>query len=108
MPIIDPDEYPSRYTRHITVKGEVLNPAGQLIAMVYAVWAASFGFDASGVEELPRTEDNHKTNRERCNRMVEEILRLVDLYGILRRPSWDGVRALLLLLPLTVGKCRVK
>jgi hypothetical protein len=32
--------------------------------------------------------------------MLQEVLHFVDQHGILRKPSWDGVRALLLLSPL--------
>jgi hypothetical protein len=35
--------------------------------------------------------------------MVQEMLHLIDIHGILRKPTWDGVRALHLLLPLTQG-----
>ncbi|KAF5330912.1 hypothetical protein D9619_005846 [Psilocybe cf. subviscida] len=38
-----------------------------------------------------------KARAEAC---VREVLHLIDNCGILRRPSWDGVQALLLLLPL--------
>jgi hypothetical protein len=38
--------------------------------------------------------------QKRVNTMVREILRLIDVSGILRKPTWDGVRTLLLLLPL--------
>lgn len=35
--------------------------------------------------------------------MLQELLYLVDLHGVLRKPSWDGARLLLLLLPLAQG-----
>lgn len=41
--------------------------------------------------------------RETIEPMIREILELVDYHGMLRRPSWDGVRVLLLLLPLMEG-----
>lgn len=44
----------------------------------------------------------HKT-KEKFDQMVQQILDLVDYHGIMRRPSLDGVRALLLLLPLLEG-----
>ena len=34
---------------------------------------------------------------------IDVILDEIDACGILRKPTWDGVRALLLLLPLTEG-----
>lgn len=48
--------------------------------------------------------DTIKYRRERTNLWVQELLRLVDYYGLLRKPSWDGVQVLLLLLPLTEGQ----
>ena len=39
----------------------------------------------------------------KINDMLQEMLYLVDVHGILRRPTWDGVKLLLLLLPLTQG-----
>jgi hypothetical protein len=35
--------------------------------------------------------------------MTHELLHLVDLHGIMRKPTWDGVRVLLLIWPLTQG-----
>jgi len=53
-----------------------------------------------------RTPDRRRRERrERTNAMVREILQLVDSYSIMRKPSWDGVRVLLLLLPLMEGEC---
>lgn len=33
--------------------------------------------------------------------MLQQVLRMIDIFGILRKPSWDGVRVLLMTLPLT-------
>lgn len=35
--------------------------------------------------------------------MVKEMLQTIDHLGLLRNPSWDGVRVLMLLMPLTEG-----
>jgi hypothetical protein len=35
--------------------------------------------------------------------MIREILHLIDIHALLRRPTWDGVRVLLLIIPLTQG-----
>ena len=51
---------------------------------------------------LPTSRGERK---ERTNAMVREILQFVDGYSIMRKPSWDGVRILLLLLPLMEGDC---
>lgn len=39
----------------------------------------------------------------RTEAMVQEILVLVDSHAIMRKPTWDGVRVLLLILPLMEG-----
>ncbi|KAG6333605.1 hypothetical protein ID866_5490 [Astraeus odoratus] len=121
-PIIDPSEFAIRYFDHI--KGiNPLNIEGQMLAMLLVAWAASFGineygddvderdsspgspagpkFARDGDDEL--SDPKHRAWSLRAEVMVQEILTLVDAHGILRRPSWDGVRVLLLLLPLTEG-----
>jgi len=50
-------------------------------------------------------EGRRKARRERTDAMVKEVLELVDLHGVMRRPTWDGVRVLLLLLPFMEGRC---
>ncbi|KAF8630397.1 hypothetical protein AX15_002951 [Amanita polypyramis BW_CC] len=49
-------------------------------------------------------EDTLKYARKRCQKktdsMLREILELVDLHGIMRRPTFDSVRILFLILPL--------
>ena len=47
-----------------------------------------------------------KTYRERTDCMLQEILELIDFHGIMRRPTFDGVRILLLTLPLMEGTSR--
>jgi hypothetical protein len=95
-----------------------------MIAMLFVVWAASFGVNEYGVEDnlephSPAMPDGPKfspdgddglsdpSRRVRTldvETMVREILGLIDVHGLLRRPTWDGVRVLLLILPLTQGK----
>ncbi|KAJ7582617.1 hypothetical protein C8J56DRAFT_864712 [Mycena floridula] len=41
-----------------------------------------------------------RSRKEKTETMLREVLELVDFHGVLRRPSWDGCRVLLLLLPL--------
>jgi hypothetical protein len=94
-----------------------------MIAMLFVVWAASFGVNEYGGEDIldphsptmpegpkfsPDSDDglSDPTRRARALRvetMVKEILSLIDVHGLLRRPTWDGVRVLLLILPLTQG-----
>lgn len=94
-----------------------------MLAMLLVTWAASFGVDEFGNEDTEdaasETHDNphlafdggdntsdpkRRARMLRSEAMTREVLTLVDLHGLLRRPSWDGVRVLLLLLPLTHGK----
>ena len=70
--------------------------------MALVVWAASFGVNEYGVEEQ-ESPANIRQHKEHVNDMLQELLYLIDLHGILRKATWDGVRLLLLLLPLTQG-----
>ncbi|KAH9946221.1 uncharacterized protein BXZ73DRAFT_86390 [Epithele typhae] len=100
-PILEPTEYCPRFTEWFNGTSDCLLFPGQLIALVLVVWAASYGLDEGG-EEVPefRGED-FQQRKERVNDMLVELLYLVDIHGLLRKPCWDGVRALLLILPLT-------
>jgi len=98
--------------------------------MLLVTWAASYGLNERGLpeteyEESSRTgshggetsADDYPPNgkytppgmsrrpwKNRSGAYLREILEFVDLYGVLRRPSLDGVRVLLLLLPLMEGE----
>lgn len=121
-PIIEPTEFTSRYFAHI--KGtSTLSIEGQMIAMLLVTWAASFGVNEYGLEEeiephSPTMPDGPKFSPDadddfsdpsrrartlRVETMIREILHLIDIHALLRRPTWDGVRVLLLILPLTQG-----
>lgn len=102
-PIIDPSEFCARFFEFSKGNCNALGISGQLIAMLLAVWAASFGVNEYGIEELHHGEAAIRARREATNEMVREMLHLVDIHGIMRKPTWDGVRALHLLLPLTQG-----
>ena len=102
-PIIDPSEFCARFFEFSKGNCNALGIPGQLIAMLLAVWAASFGVNEYGIEELHHREAVIHNRREAANEMIQEILHLIDIHGILRKPTWDGVRALHLLLPLTQG-----
>lgn len=121
-PIIEPTEFTSRYFAHM--KGtSTLSIEGQMIAMLLVTWAASFGVNEYGVEEevepqSPTIPDRPKFSPDgdddfsdpnlgprthRVETMIREVLHLIDIHALLRRPTWDGVRVLLLILPLTQG-----
>lgn len=58
-----------------------------------------------GPSEFARlNNERKKRRRERVTKMVKEILEGVDRLALLRRPTWDGVRVLMLLMPLTEGE----
>ncbi|KAG6854928.1 hypothetical protein C0991_009751 [Blastosporella zonata] len=41
-----------------------------------------------------------KDKKDATDAMLREVLELIDVHGVMRRPSWDGVRVLLLIMPL--------
>ena len=82
----------------------------QVLAMVLVAWAASFGLNERGAAAdpaAPRYAGLYDVRLEgdghamRTDALVSGILSLVDTHGLLRNPTWDGVRLLLLLWPLT-------
>ncbi|KAF9072918.1 hypothetical protein BDP27DRAFT_1319641 [Rhodocollybia butyracea] len=124
-PIIDAAEFPVRFDAH--VKGShPLGYEGSLLAMLLVVWAASFSVDERGISfdssdvrptsrkgnmdgRMKATDRNssvgdaistRRGRKERSEAMLREVLELVDLHAVMRRPTWDGVRVLLLILPL--------
>lgn len=102
-PLLDAGEFASQYFAHI--KGSViLSTERQLLAMALSVWAASFGVDEHGVDKLDGASSDpieRATRRKRTEEQVQELLRLVDIHSIMRHPTWDGVRVLMLIWPLT-------
>jgi hypothetical protein len=78
------------------------------------LWAAAFGLDEAGKEidgaesslALTPPSDSLAAKREgwgnRLTGMIRELIRLIDVHSILHKPTWDGVRVLLLFLPLLV------
>jgi hypothetical protein len=125
-PVIEPHEFVARFIASQNGKSDSLGITGRLLAMALVVWASSFGIDENG-QPLDPLEDHiyqyqeHKVDihdqfdtdasaklrterRTRTNEMVKEMLYLIDVHGILRKPSWDGVRILLMILPLAQGK----
>ena len=99
-PIIDAHDFAARFNN-----GDIggLREVGRLICLVLSTWAASFGVNEKGEPERHTGYETIKQRRDRTNTWVLELLRAVDHYGLLRKPTWDGVQVLLLLLPLTEG-----
>jgi hypothetical protein len=126
-PIIDPIEFVNRYLSINPPTAAAMGPEGAILCHVLYAWAVSYGVDEHGNLDVPeggdapdapidlhgQGEGEHKREadrRERKSRMarvVESILKSIDEAGVMRKPSWDGVRALLLILPLTEGECKV-
>ncbi|KAJ3741826.1 hypothetical protein DFH05DRAFT_1558769 [Lentinula detonsa] len=52
--------------------------------------------DSSVADEI----STRRGRKERSEAMLREVLELVDIHAVMRRPTWDGVRLLLLILPL--------
>ena len=112
-PILDASEFPSRYVAHCK-GGKLLGNEGQLISMLLVVWAVSFGLNERGMVECedespasaesPSSGVKHRLWKTRTDMLLREIMENIDLYGVLRRPTLDGVRVLLLLLPLLEGR----
>ena len=127
-PVLDPTELAARVSAH--VKGNnSLGAPGEILTLVLVVWAASFGVDERGVCEPSSVDEDpnrartrsastttsahgHKAcdastkrqgRKDRTIAMLRELLELVDMHGLLRKPSWDGCRALLLITPLLEG-----
>ncbi|KZV93353.1 hypothetical protein EXIGLDRAFT_768129 [Exidia glandulosa HHB12029] len=101
-PVLHPVEFSTKYCNWLeTGDRAVLSREGELIGMVLAAWAASYGIDAAGNAEPHLGDESVSARKERTKEMMREILHLVDVFGILRKPDWDGVRALLLIMPLT-------
>ena len=115
-PILDAIEFPARYIAHCK-GGKLLGNEGQLISMLLVVWAVSFGLNERGVvegeDEYPASAESQgpgakrRQRKTRTETLLNEIMEHIDFYGVLRRPTLDGVRVLLLLLPLLEGKSSV-
>lgn len=127
-PVLDPNEFSQRYIAHVEGKNAI-GPEGVIIAMLLVVWAASFGLDEFGSpikhhdsftnsdmqltidfnsHEVISASSSHnepsQDGKYRCKQnisvMLMQILELIGMCGILRRPTLDGVRVLLLVVPL--------
>ncbi|KAG8964367.1 hypothetical protein FRC03_001851 [Tulasnella sp. 419] len=99
-PVVDPTEFIHRYKQYVT-EGVPLGTYGELIAKLLATWAASYGVNERGEEEFHDGFISVERRREATNIMVKELLATIDKYSVMRNISWDGVRVLLLLMPLT-------
>ena len=103
-PLLEPNVFLSRLEESLNGTIDSLDVPGRLVAMSLVVWAASFGHDEEGkLDQSFDREGWRLSAKSRTNNMVKELLYLIDSYGIIRKPTWDGLVALLIILPLTKG-----
>ncbi|WVR07145.1 hypothetical protein IAU60_004186 [Kwoniella sp. DSM 27419] len=122
-PIIDPGNFIERYLSSPTPTAAAMGPEGSVLCHVLYAWAVSYGVDEYGrldvtegggapIDDLDLImpcegemirEADRTRRKERMRHVVEIILQEIDQYGLLRKPTWDGVRVLLMVLPLTDG-----
>ncbi|KAG8923009.1 hypothetical protein FRC01_013338 [Tulasnella sp. 417] len=111
FPVLDPAEFIDRYEKFVN-RGVPLGVCGELIAQTLLAWATSYGFDESGADaiffqdEAVKVEEDDtlatiEKRKAATNAIVRDILDAVDKNAVARTTTWDGVRVLLLLLPLT-------
>jgi len=103
-PLLEPGVFLSRLEESLNGATDSLDVPGRLAAMCLVVWAASFGHDEEGkLVQSSDPKDWRLPVKSRTNNMVKELLYLIDSYGIVRKPTWDGLVVLLIILPLTKG-----
>jgi hypothetical protein len=103
-PLLEPTVFLSRLQESLNGTTDSLDVPGRLAAMCLVVWAASFGHDEEGkLDQSSNSKDWRLPAKSRTNNMVKELLYLIDSYGIIRKPTWDGLVVLLTILPLTKG-----
>lgn len=123
-PIIDSLEFVTRYLSKPIPCAAALGPEGAVLCHCLYAWGISYGVDERGQldvvdgggeplgplnllnigETEMRRERDRQRRMEKLVRVVRTILREIDEFSLLRRPSWDGIRAILLILPLTEGE----
>ena len=101
-----------------------MGPEGAILCYVLYAWAVSYGVDQRGLLDVPegggvpdapidmlnpdtgelKREADRQRRRTKMIGVLEVILKRIDQCGVMRKPTWDGVRALFLVLPLTEGK----
>ncbi|KAG7086608.1 hypothetical protein E1B28_002552 [Marasmius oreades] len=97
-PVLDPVEFPARYIQAQS-HGQPLSPHTTIISMLLVLWAFSYGLDERGIP-FASSPGPMSSRKGRTQSMLGEILELLDIHAIMRSPTWDGLRILLLLQPL--------
>jgi hypothetical protein len=99
-PVVDVDRLSARY---LSLDQSTRTPELELCAASLAMWAASFGIDPAG-HLLPMDDVGRPERQGELNGMVKRLLQSMDGLSIMRKPTFDGMSALLLLLPMTRGQ----
>ncbi|WVQ99298.1 hypothetical protein IAU59_006430 [Kwoniella sp. CBS 9459] len=122
-PVIDPQNFIGRYLANPVPTAAAMGPEGAILCHVLYAWAVSYGVDENGQLDIPegggpplqavnlfgpgdgevQREADRQRRKEIMRHVVEIILKEIDECGLLRKPTWDGVRVLLMVLPLTDG-----
>ena len=104
VPLLEPTLFLSRLEESLNGTTDSLKVPGRLVAMCLVVWAVSFGHNEDGrMDQSLDPKSWRLPVKSLTNNMVKELLYLIDSYGIIRKPTWDGVVVLLTILPLTKG-----
>jgi len=127
-PVLDPVEFVNRYFSASVPCASAMGTQGAILRHVLYAWALSYGVNEKGQLDLQeggeapdgptdlavcgpgeiKREGDRQMRKEKLKEALEVILKEIDEGGICREPSWDGVRSLLLILPLTEREPVVK
>ncbi|WWC89458.1 uncharacterized protein L201_004382 [Kwoniella dendrophila CBS 6074] len=122
-PVLDPQNFVGRYLSNPDPSAAAMGPEGAILCHVLYAWAVSYGVDEYGKLDVPegggpaldevsllgpgdiemKRENDRQRRKEKMRQVIEFILKEIDEHGLMRKPTWDGVRVLLLVLPLTDG-----
>lgn len=125
-PLIDPGNFLERYLSKTNTHETAMDIENTILCHVLYAWAVSYGVDEYGRLDLPeggrepltgvnvtsacpgevQRETDRSVRMEKTKSVVKVILKEIDDCGVMRKPTWDGVRVLLMILPLTEGAFR--
>lgn len=125
-PLIDPGNFLERYLSKTNTHETAMDIENAILCHVLYAWAVSYGVDEYGRLDLPdggrepltgvnvtsacpgevQRETDRSVRMEKTKSVVKVILKEIDDCGVMRKPTWDGVRVLLMILPLTEGAFR--
>lgn len=120
-------EFVSRFLSKPIPCAAAMGPEGAVLCHTLYAWGVAYGVDERGQFDInessseplatvslasvgegeARRDVDRQRRLEKLNRVLRTIIKEIDEYGILRKPTWDGVSALLLFLPLLDGTSRL-